>query len=89
MSKTYVIQWKSKINGRAGRGTKHLSLQEAENLVYELNREYPNIHHELLDSQSTGLEQPESPAEPLQAPIVTPTEDTPESAPDETHAFSE
>jgi hypothetical protein len=49
MSNTYVIQWKSKVNGRAGRGTKHFSLEDAERLVNELNQEYPNIHHKLMD----------------------------------------
>ena len=52
MSKTYVIQWKSKVNGRAGRGTKHFSRDEAARLVEELNHEYPQIHHEMVSSQA-------------------------------------
>jgi hypothetical protein len=60
MSKKYVIQWKSKMNGRAGRGTKRFNLEEAEGLVNELNQEYPNIHHEILDSESTAAAQDES-----------------------------
>ena len=50
MSKMYVIQWKSKVNGRAGRGTKLFDQAEAERLVEELNTEYPEIHHEVFDS---------------------------------------
>ena len=52
MNKTYVIQWKSKVNGRAGRGTKILEKEEAERLVEELNREYPQIHHALAELQT-------------------------------------
>lgn len=48
MSSAYVIQWKSKVNGRAGRGTKQFDRKEAEQLVEELNREYPDILHEVV-----------------------------------------
>jgi hypothetical protein len=51
MIKTYVIQWKSKINGRAGRGTKLFSRDEADKLVEELNMEYPQIHHEVFNAE--------------------------------------
>ena len=59
MNKTYVIQWKSKVNGRAGRGTKVFEKAEAERLVDELNREYPQILHELAEVQSLAQEQRE------------------------------
>lgn len=49
MKKNYVIQWKSKVNGRAGRGTKVFEKEEAERLVDELNREYPQIEHGLQE----------------------------------------
>jgi hypothetical protein len=52
MSKIYVIQWKSRVNGRMGRGTKLFVREEAEALAQELNREYPNIEHEVVDSLS-------------------------------------
>ena len=42
MNKSYVIQWKSKVNGRAGRGTKRFEKDEVEQLIGELNREYPD-----------------------------------------------
>ncbi len=42
----YVIRWKSKVNGRAGRGTKEFSHTEAQQLADELNHEYPDIEHE-------------------------------------------
>ncbi len=48
MSKRYVIQWKSKINGRAGRGTKLFEREEAQRLADELNHEYPQIEHEIV-----------------------------------------
>lgn len=54
MNKMYVIRWKSKINGRAGRGTKLFEREEAERLVEELNSEYPDIQHEMMDSGEAG-----------------------------------
>ncbi|HEY9509893.1 MAG TPA: hypothetical protein VIV82_08535 [Verrucomicrobiae bacterium] len=50
MNKNYVIQWKSIVNGRAGRGTKTFAKAEAEQLVEELNREYPQILHEPVEA---------------------------------------
>ena len=50
MNKTYVIQWKSRVNGRTGRGTKLFDREEANRLAQELNREYPQIEHEVLDT---------------------------------------
>jgi len=47
-SDVYVIHWKSKSNGRAGRGEKRFSKDEAERLAEELNREYPEIEHEVI-----------------------------------------
>jgi hypothetical protein len=58
MNKTYVIQWKSRVNGRMGRGTKVFDREEANRLVQELNREYPQIDHEVLDT--ANLEGPKS-----------------------------
>ena len=88
MSNIYVIQWKSKISGRSGRGTKLFSLEEAEGLVRELNRDYPNIQHELLEADSVTAAQSErsaaaSPGSPESASSAS---DQPAS---ETHAFSE
>ena len=61
MNKNYVIQWKSTVNGRAGRGTKTFDREEAERLVEELNREYPQIVHEAVETQADSPEpQPES-----------------------------
>jgi hypothetical protein len=68
MSSTYVIRWKSKVNGRAGRGTKGFERGEAERLAQELNREYPQIEHEAVkmtaqpSEQKSGQETPESSA---------------------------
>jgi hypothetical protein len=60
MSVAYVIQWKSKVNGRAGRGTKQFDRHEAEQLAQELNREYPDILHEVVKA----MPQTEREAEP-------------------------
>ena len=56
MIRTYVIQWKSTVNGRAGRGTKRFEKSEAERLVEELNREYPQIQHEVIEAQKESEE---------------------------------
>ena len=50
MNKMYVIHWKSKVNGRAGTGTKLFDRAAAEMLVQELNREYPQIEHEIWEA---------------------------------------
>ena len=56
MSSSYVIQWKSKVNGRAGRGTKQFERKEAEQLVEELNREYPDILHEIVKAMPQAVD---------------------------------
>ena len=52
MSKKCVIKWKSKVNGRAGKGTKVFDQAEAKQLAEELNREYPQIEHEAVDANA-------------------------------------
>jgi len=89
MSKTHVIRWKSKINGRAGRGTKHFALGEAETLVQELNQEYPNIHHELLDSDVLNEAESESSADKEQEDAESSNENEKKQTSYQTHAFSE
>ncbi len=59
MNKTCVIQWKSTVNGRTGRGTKLFDREEAERLVAELNQEYPHILHECVDVESELVQPPE------------------------------
>jgi hypothetical protein len=46
MNKTYVIHWKSKVNGRTGTGTTFFDREEAEALAAELNQDFPEIEHE-------------------------------------------
>jgi hypothetical protein len=60
---TYVIQWKSKLNGRAGKGTKLFDREDAERLAEELNSEHPQIEHEAVQVPTQGAAQvpPESP----------------------------
>jgi hypothetical protein len=67
MNNSYVIQWKSKVNGRAGRGTKRFEKEEVDRLVEELNREYPQIEHAAIPA--TDME-PE-PAEEAEATTTT------------------
>jgi hypothetical protein len=62
MNKTFVIQWKSKVNGRAGRGTKTFQKEEAARLADELNREYPQIEHQIIEAQPVSREHSEEPA---------------------------
>jgi hypothetical protein len=56
MNKSYVIQWKSKVNGRAGRGTKRFEKDEVDQLVEELNREYPQIEHQAIPATEAESE---------------------------------
>lgn len=48
MNNSYIIRWKNKVNGRAGKGSKAFSHEEAERLARELNEEYPDILHEAV-----------------------------------------
>ena len=75
MSNKYVIQWKSKVNGRAGRGTKLFERDEGEDLVQELNRDYPDIQHELVTAEGRTLIQPTEAA--VTAPSEKENEDSP------------
>ena len=58
MNNSYVIQWKSKVNGRAGRGTKRFDKDEVERLVEELNREYPQIEHSVAEAIDEPVAEP-------------------------------
>ena len=58
MNNNYVIQWKSKVNGRAGRGTKRFEREEAERLVQELNLEYPEIEHSAIPAADEPVAEP-------------------------------
>ena len=66
MNKSYVIQWKSLVTGRSGKGTKLLELEEAQLLANELNQGYPDIQHEPVHASAQAPEpvpeahQPES-----------------------------
>jgi hypothetical protein len=70
MSSTYVIRWKSKLNGRAGRGTKSFERAEAERLVQELNREYPQIEHEAVKMTPEMAEQASAEDKPEITPVA-------------------
>jgi hypothetical protein len=64
MSNACVILWKSRTNGRAGKGTKLFRREEAESLAEELNRQFPQIIHEAASVETAGeSENAASPAE--------------------------
>jgi hypothetical protein len=81
MSKSYVIQWKSKLNGRMGKGTKLFEWDEAVELADELNREYPDIEHDAVEAalQEAPLSAQEEPAAVSETPQTNHSPD---------HAFS-
>ncbi|HWX22862.1 MAG TPA: hypothetical protein VN578_23415 [Candidatus Binatia bacterium] len=58
MSMMYVIQWKSKANGSAGKGTRRFTEKEARRLADELNREYPQIEHEVIEVDPSAETKP-------------------------------
>lgn len=80
MSKSYVIEWKSQVNGRTGRGTKLFEEDEAYRLAEELNREYPGIHHQVVEAVTA-----EPPMVPEQA-LSTERADTPPGIPELNHS---
>ena len=75
MNKKYLIQWKSKVNGRAGKGTKLFDYEEGQSLVEELNLEYPLIQHELIEAPPPEATPPE--------PLSTEQEFAPETESEE------
>lgn len=60
MRNSYVIGWKSRVNGRAGRGKKVFELVEAQRLADELNREYPSIDHQAVEAKPTAETPPDA-----------------------------
>jgi hypothetical protein len=58
MNKTYVIHWRSKTNGRIGTGTTRFDREAADRLVEELNRDYPEIEHRIVNLGSEGESNP-------------------------------
>ncbi len=48
------------VNGRAGKGTRHFDKDEAVRLAEELNREYPQIHHEAVPVERGQVSEPAS-----------------------------
>lgn len=80
MSKSYLIEWKSQVNGRTGRGTKLFEAEEAFRLAEELNREYPDIHHQVVEAVTAG-----PPMVPEQSLSAEPA-DTPSGIPELNHS---
>ena len=44
----FVIRWRSKLNGMAGKGSKSFGQEEARSLAKELNDEYPEMIHDVI-----------------------------------------
>jgi hypothetical protein len=70
MSMMYVVQWKSKQNGRMGRGTKLFEREAAEQLIAELNHEYPQIEHELVEVPPAAEPAPPPPVPQAEEPAL-------------------
>jgi hypothetical protein len=91
MHTSYVIQWKNKVNGRAGKGTRQFNRTEAGQLVEELNEEYPQILHEVVPWQGLPAEPAENPEPPMEAESATspgPDENQEDEATANTHSLS-
>ena len=58
MNKNFVIHWRSKSNGRVGTGTTRFDREEGEQLAAELNRDYPEIEHRLVNLDSDEAQNP-------------------------------
>ena len=54
MNKNYVIHWRSRTNGRIGTGTTRFNRDEADRLVEELNQDFPEIEHLVLNIEGNG-----------------------------------
>jgi hypothetical protein len=90
MNNGYVIQWSSTVNGRAGRGTKIFSREEAQRLVQELNGKFPEIEHEAVSArESSHPNRPASEPEPLAVPSSSLRADSGPNPLEEPQAWSE
>lgn len=86
MSKTYVIQWKSAVNGRSGKGTKLFDFEQARRLADELNQEFPGIHHEPVEANPPLSQAPVGPApQTLEEPSPAELGESGAEAPQITH----
>jgi hypothetical protein len=54
--KTYMIRWRSLINGTTGIGSYLFEKEDAEQLANELNQDYPGIHHEAVPGAPPPVE---------------------------------
>ena len=54
--KKYAICWKSIVSGQIGTGTKRFEKEDAERLAAELNKDYPDIVHEVVIPAPTAVE---------------------------------
>ncbi len=73
MEKTYIIIWRARSNGRTGQSKKVLDIQEANVLAAELNREYPEYEHLVLNTADPQAK-PTPPAVHLLTPRPQPVE---------------
>ena len=59
MRNTYAIAWQAKASGKYGVGSKRFEKAEAERLAGELNHEYPEIYHEVVNASRDNELTPE------------------------------
>ncbi len=50
MEKTYIITWTDQVSGRVGQGKKFMDKEEAVSLAQELNAEYPDFQHKVVNT---------------------------------------
>ena len=86
MSNSYIIQWRSLVNGRTGKGSKLFQRSEAEQLAAELNREYPEIHHEVVPANTEPQGGSPGALGPEEKQLESETESLPPANPQVVHA---
>ena len=54
----YIIKWKHE-NGRSGEGRLRMTRDKAYTVAQEMNRDFPHIHHEVVELTDSDLTQDE------------------------------
>ncbi len=75
MEKTYIITWTDQVSGRVGQGKKFMDKEEAVSLAQELNAEYPDFQHKVVNTAE--------PNEVMEEPVAVEagaSEEAPEAA---------
>ncbi len=70
MEKTYIISWTDRNTGRRGQGKKLLDKQDANALAAELNQEFPEYEHLVVNTADPQAK----PLPPVLQPLAAATE---------------